>query len=101
MMARDKKNWLLVLGTVIFSLVVAVFSRFQDGIPTGIDSTSHLFKILFAYKTISVYGYFPSWCSDWYGGTPFLLFYPPLAYAITVLTSFPLRDPLLAYQVVD
>ena len=45
---------------------------FAEGLPMGVDSMSHLFKILYPYKTLRTQGVFPAWSSDWYGGTPFL-----------------------------
>ena len=100
-MASKRHYTSLVLAAGIFSLLVAVCFRFRDGVPMGVDSSSHLFKVLFIYKTFSVGGSLPSWCSEWYGGTAFLLSYPPLAYGISFLFSIITKDPLLSYKILD
>jgi len=75
--------------------------RFAPGIPLGIDSTSHLNKILFICNAFKAYGYVPSWSPDWYCGTPFLLLYPPLAYYLVFITSFIGAGAVVAYEAVD
>ncbi len=85
---------------VSISLLVA-YPRLTEGLPIGVDSESHLFKVFYLYKTYTTYGYLPSWCSDWYGGTPFLVFYPPLAYLMTFAVALLNADPLLAYKLVE
>jgi hypothetical protein len=80
---------------------MASFTQLQDGLPLGIDSPSHLFKILYSHKVFNDTGHFPTWCSDWYGGTPFLHFYPPLSYLLTFFLSLSSMGPLIAYKIVD
>jgi len=65
---------LLLLG---FSLLV-LKDFLGPGYPPswGGDSYGHLFKI---WKLME--GYSP-WIEDWYGGYPFLRFYPPLSYLV-------------------
>ncbi|HYB92558.1 MAG TPA: 6-pyruvoyl-tetrahydropterin synthase-related protein [archaeon] len=67
----------------------------------GADSTSHLPKILFLYNSFKTAGKFPLWYPDWYGGTPFLLFYSPLSYLMVFAVSITGVDPVLAYKLVD
>ncbi|MEM2942935.1 MAG: hypothetical protein QXT81_05895, partial [Candidatus Bathyarchaeia archaeon] len=71
----------LILSLVVSFLVAA--ARFSPGIPQGVDSTSHLSKILFMFNWYNKLGYIPSWYPDWYCGTPFLLLYSPLSYMLT------------------
>ncbi len=85
---------------ISISLLLAA-PRLGEGLPLGVDSPSHFFKILYLYKTFTTYGYLPSWCSDWYGGTPFLQFYPPLTYLLTFLVALSGLGPLLAYKLVE
>lgn len=93
-------TWTGFIAMVSISLLVA-YPRLTEGLPIGVDSESHLFKVFYLYKTYTTYGYLPSWCSDWYGGTPFLVFYPPLAYLMTFAVALLNADPLLAYKLVE
>ena len=74
---------------------------FAEGLPMGVDSMSHLFKILYPYKTLRTQGVFPAWSSDWYGGTPFLHFYPPMSYLLTFFVAVLGVGPVLAYKSVN
>jgi hypothetical protein len=66
----------------------------------GVDTTSHLYKILFLDFWWRQ-GVNPFWSADWYGGSPALLLYPPLAYYLTAAIAMLGVDPLLAYKLVD
>jgi len=74
---------------------------FAEGLPMGADSMSHLFKILYPYKTLKTQGVFPAWSSDWYGGTPFLHFYPPVSYLLASFVALLGVGPVLAYKSVN
>ena len=74
---------------------------FAEGLPMGADSMSHLFKILYPYKTLKTQGGFPAWSSDWYGGTPFLHFYPPVSYLLASFVALLGVGPVLAYKSVN
>jgi hypothetical protein len=74
---------------------------FAEGLPVGADSMSHLFKIMYPYKTLKTQGVFPAWSSDWYGGTPFLQFYPPLSYLLASFVALLGVGPVLAYKSVN
>lgn len=98
----NKRNFsLTILIAIIFFDLSVVYSRFIGDLPVGVDSSSHLFKVLYLSKTYTSYGYIPSWCSDWYGGTPFLRFYPPLAYLLTFFFTFLKIEPVIAYKIVE
>ena len=66
----------------------------------GVDTTSHLYKILFLQYWWKQ-GVNPFWSADWYGGSPALLLYPPLSYYLTAAIALLGVDPLLAYKLVD
>ncbi|MEM3382222.1 MAG: 6-pyruvoyl-tetrahydropterin synthase-related protein [Candidatus Bathyarchaeia archaeon] len=89
----------LVCSIMISALTV--LSRFSPGIPEGVDSTSHLNKILFIIDSYKLLHYIPSWCPDWYGGSPFLLLYSPLSYILTFSVALTGIDGVLAYKIVD
>jgi len=70
------KNVLIVL---IFCLVVRMFVSFSldNSLPGGTDVSSHLFKTWYiAEKEVTKWNYY------WYGGYPFLRYYPPLSYLL-------------------
>ena len=81
--------------------ILIVIPRLLPGIPQGVDSTSHLSKILFMFKWYDRLGYIPSWFPDWYCGTPFLLLYSPLSYFLTFAIANIGKDALNAYKFVD
>ena len=66
----------------------------------GVDTTSHLYKILFLQYWWKK-GVNPFWSADWYAGSPALLLYPPLGYYLTAAIAMLGVDPLLAYKLVD
>jgi hypothetical protein len=90
--------YILVSGIVAAAAVTV--PRFAPGIPMGIDTTSHLYKILFLQYWWKL-GVNPFWSPDWYGGSPALLLYPPLSYYLTAAISMLGVDPVLAYKAVD
>jgi hypothetical protein len=66
----------------------------------GVDTTSHLYKILFLQYWWKL-GLNPFWSADWYAGSPALLLYPPLSYYITAGIAMLGVDPVLSYKFVD
>lgn len=73
---KIEKNILIVL---IFCLVARMFVSFSldDSLPGGTDVSSHLFKTWYiAEKGVTKWNYY------WYGGYPFLRYYPPLSYLL-------------------
>ncbi|WP_456366961.1 6-pyruvoyl-tetrahydropterin synthase-related protein [Thermococcus sp.] len=72
-------NSLLIYTLLLLGLSLFILKDFlSPGYPPswGGDAYGHLFKI---WKLME--GYSP-WIEDWYGGYPFLRFYPPLSYLI-------------------
>jgi hypothetical protein len=95
----NRNSIYLLIGAILISIAVTI-PRFGDGIPMGVDTTSHLYKILFLQYWWRQ-GVFPFWSPDWYAGSPALLLYPPLGYYITAGVSLLGLDPLLSYKLVD
>ncbi len=93
------ENKLLLL--IVFLNIFIIIPRIYDGIPSGIDTSSHLSKILFIYKSFSTLDRIPYWNPDWYCGTPFLLFYPPLSYFLVFFLSLGIQDPIISYKIID
>jgi len=88
-----------MIGAVLISIGVTI-PRFGAGIPMSVDTTSHLYKILFLQHWWKQ-GVFPFWSPDWYAGSPALLLYPPLSYYVTAGVSILGLAPLLSYKLVD
>jgi 6-pyruvoyl-tetrahydropterin synthase related domain len=89
----------LLASAVILSVAITV-PRLTVGIPMGVDTTSHLYKILFLQYWWRQ-GVNPFWSADWYAGSPALLLYPPLSYYLTAGFAMLGIGPLLAYKLVD
>lgn len=91
---------ILFVASFAFNLVV-VSVRLLDGLPLGVDSTSHLFRVMLMTRSYQENGYFPQWNPYWYGGTTFSLLYPPLAFYIALVPSLLGLGPVLAYKLTD
>ncbi|MFX1465082.1 MAG: 6-pyruvoyl-tetrahydropterin synthase-related protein [Promethearchaeota archaeon] len=89
------------LVIIIFINLILALPRLYGGIPSGIDSNSHLFKCLYIYEFTKKFGHFPNWSDAWYGGYPISLFYPPLSYHIVVFVMHFGIPPLLAYKLTE
>ena len=96
----SKMAGILFVASFAFNLVI-VSVRFLDGLPLGVDSTSHLFRVMLMTKSYQENGYFPQWNPYWYGGTTFSLLYPPLAFYIALAPSLLGLGPVLAYKLTD
>ncbi len=90
---------LMLMGAAAISLIVSL-PRLAPGLPMGVDSSSHLSKVMFISDSLIRYGTIPFWNPDWYAGTPFLLLYPPLGYVLAGLLGVAI-GPVLAYKLVD
>jgi len=95
-----ENNSLYLLAASIAISVALTLPRLMPGIPMGVDTTSHLYKILFLQYWWKQ-GVNPFWSADWYAGSPALLLYPPLSYYLTAAIAMLGVDPLLAYKLVD
>ena len=94
------KNSSYLLTVAIVGSVSLTLPRLMPGIPMGVDTTSHLYKVLFLQYWWKQ-GLNPFWSADWYAGSPALLLYPPLGYYLTAAIAMLGVDPLLAYKLVD
>ena len=100
--SNRKKITRVVAWTFIACLnLFIIYNRVRDGIPMGEDSSSHLYKILYAYKNYKENGSIPAWSDLWYGGHPFLLFYPPLSYWLVLGLALLGLNPVAAYKLLD
>ncbi len=97
---EDKMLSLSFISLAALNLLI-VSPRFNEGIPMGIDSTSHLFQIKYLSESFKITGQLPLWCRYWYCGFPFLLFYPPLSYLLPFLLSLMGFTPMLSYKIVE
>ncbi len=81
MRLRRPTSDFVFLGIIFFLELIILQNFLRTGYPPswGGDSYGHLFKI---WKLMR--GYHP-WIEDWYGGYPFLRFYPPLTYYLGAL----------------
>jgi hypothetical protein len=86
-------------SAIVLSVAITI-PRLAAGVPMGVDTTSHLYKILFLQYWWKQ-GVNPFWSADWYAGSPALLLYPPLGYYLTAAIAMLGVDPLLAYKLVD
>ncbi len=100
-MKRDTIQSIAFFAGLLAIGLITSAPLFADGLPAGGDSMSHLFKVQYAYKALTTQGRWPAWCTDWYGGTPFLHFYPPGSYLLTVVIALLGVGPVLAYKLVN
>ncbi|MDV3103956.1 6-pyruvoyl-tetrahydropterin synthase-related protein [Thermococcus waiotapuensis] len=84
---------LFILSVFFLSLFV-LRGFLSPGYPPswGGDSYGHLFKI---WKLMKDYS---PWIEDWYGGYPFLRFYPPLSYLIGALLGKITSSAIAGYK---
>ncbi len=94
------KNSPVLLAAATLIAIAVTIPRFATGIPMSVDTTSHLYKILFLEYWWKL-GLNPFWSADWYAGSPALLLYPPLSYYITAGIAMLGVDPVLSYKFVD
>jgi hypothetical protein len=101
MRLNETKKYQIGLIVVVVINLLLTFPRLSSGIPSGIDSNSHLFKGIYIYEFTTVFGHYPSWSEAWYGGYPISLFYPPLSYHIAVFLMHFGIPPLLVYKLIE
>lgn len=90
--------WRWILPIIALNAAVAVFATqiFSQGYPLGMDTFSHLPKVLYLEKLGLA-----SWYYDWYGGFPLFLFYPPLSYLLAYIPISMGVDGFLSYKFVE
>jgi uncharacterized membrane protein len=87
------RELLFIFSVFLLSLLV-LRGFLSPGYPPswGGDAYGHLFKIWKLMK-----GYSP-WIEDWYGGYPFLRFYPPLSYFVGAFFGRLASSAILGYK---
>ncbi|MEM4246387.1 MAG: 6-pyruvoyl-tetrahydropterin synthase-related protein, partial [Candidatus Bathyarchaeia archaeon] len=90
----------LLLAVLTINILFAS-PRLLPGLPSGVDSSSHLYRAIFMYDSYNEYGYIPDWTPGWYGGTYLFLLYPPLAYLAVFLFAQIGLGPILAYKLIE
>jgi len=98
---RRKIMQVIVWTFIVCLNLLMIYYRVRDGVPMGEDSSSHVYKILYAYNNYKENGTIPAWSDLWYGGHPFLLFYPPLSYWLVLALALLGLDPVVAYKLLD
>jgi hypothetical protein len=97
---RPSRVWLALAALAGLNLSAAA-PRLLPGIPMAVDSTSHLYKLLFMYDNLLTHGYIPSWSPEWYGGIYLFKLYPPLGYQVALAVALTGLGPIAAYKVVE
>lgn len=88
-----KSPWFISI-IILLLLYIFLFAQipwnlvFKDTMISGGDTGSHNYIV---YKLKSIFPTIKTWTHDWYGGFPFLYFYPPLMFVIAVLLSFVMK----------
>ena len=95
---KDRRFQILALACLSAALAVP---RALPGVPMGVDSSSHLYKIMFMHDSYRLHGFISDWSPGWYGGfSPFQL-YPPLSYYIVFYLALAGLGPIAAYKLVE
>jgi len=87
-LANDEKIITILIFLLVYGflfLMLDVKSVFTDTHVTGGDTGSHIYIPQYLKE---IFPRMKWWSPDWYSGFPFLYFYPPLMYFVTVLLSF-------------
>ncbi len=89
---NKNKNVEIIVTLIVFALVYGFIIQilpwnliFTDTMISGGDTGSHNYTL---YHLKTIFPKIKTWSPDWYAGFPFLYFYPPLLFIITVLLSF-------------
>lgn len=95
------KDWRF--QTLALACLSAAFAvpRALPGIPMGVDSSSHLYKITFMYDSYRLYGFVSDWSPGWYGGFSLFQLYPPLSYYLVFYLALAGLGPIAAYKLVE
>jgi hypothetical protein len=92
----DARKWIYVLFIVGFIPAVWVL---LPGIPTGDDTSTHLFFSIFMINELKIAGHMPAWFPYWYCGIIAFPFYEPgFPLIINDLHLFSGIDPFLSYK---
>jgi hypothetical protein len=92
----DARKWIYVILAVGFVPAVWVL---LPGIPTGDDTSTHLFFSIFMINELKIAGHMPTWFPYWYCGIIAFPFYEPgFPLIINDLHLFSGIDPFLSYK---
>lgn len=75
--------FIFIYGFLIFQIPWRLV--FSNTMINGGDTGSHNYVVYYAQE---IFPKIKWWSSDWYAGFPFLYFYPPLLYYVTVILSY-------------
>ncbi|MFX1521145.1 MAG: hypothetical protein ACFFCD_14630 [Promethearchaeota archaeon] len=93
----DARKWVYILFVVGY--IPAVFVLLP-GIPTGDDTSTHLFFSLFMINELRISGHMPTWFPYWYCGIVAFPFYEPgFPLVINNIHLFSGIDPFLSYKI--
>jgi len=88
----NNKKWEVISTIIIFGLVYWLIFKmipwnliFLNTTVAGGDMGSHNYIL---YHLKSTFPIIKSWAMDWYTGFPFLYFYPPMVFIISVIMSY-------------
>jgi len=88
----NNKKWEVISTIIIFGLVYWLIFKmipwnliFLNTTVAGGDMGSHNYIL---YHLKSTFPIIKSWSMDWYTGFPFLYFYPPMVFIISVIMSY-------------
>jgi hypothetical protein len=92
----DVRKWIYILFIVSYIPAVGVLF---PGIPTGDDTSTHLFFSIFMINELKIGGHMPEWFPYWYYGIIAFPFYEPgFPLIINDLHLFSGVDPFLSYK---
>ncbi len=93
---KDEKIYVFTIIGINTIIAVVATQIFSSNLPFGMDSFSHLPKVLYLAK----HG-FSLWFFDWYCGCPLFIFYSPLAYLLGFLPTSLGIDAFFSYKFVE
>lgn len=94
MLKKILKSPIFISICILALLYIFLFNQIpwdlilRDTMVSGGDTGSHNY---IAYKIKDIFPTIKTWTHDWYGGFPFLYFYPPLMFVFSALLSFVLK----------
>lgn len=85
-------KWQTIATIVIFIIIYVFIIKilpwnliFKDTMVAGGDTGAHNYTL---YHLKSIFPTIKTWTNDWYAGFPFLYFYPPLMFILSVIWSY-------------
>jgi len=93
----DTRKWIYLLFLVGYIPAIWVL---LPGIPTGDDTSTHLFFSIFMINELKISGHIPAWFPYWYCGIIAFPFYEPgFPLIINLMHVFSEIDPLITYKI--